>query len=192
VKKILITVMTLALVAVLGVGGAFAVFSDTETSEDNTFTAGTLDLKVDDADDPGVTTKITIDNMKPGDTGSVDIEVKNDGTIDGVADLHIKNLVNAENVVTEPEVGASGEDGTEPGELGAYLLVTITYAGGPAADPVVNVPLNDLDCQNKILGDLLAGETKTITISWELPSATGNCVQSDSCTFDIEFSLDQK
>jgi predicted ribosomally synthesized peptide with SipW-like signal peptide len=44
VKKILIGVMSLVVVLGLVGGGAFAVFSDTETSTGNTFTAGTLDL----------------------------------------------------------------------------------------------------------------------------------------------------
>lgn len=46
-KRILFSLM--AVVLCLGLmGGAFAYFSDVETSEDNTFTAGTIDLAVND------------------------------------------------------------------------------------------------------------------------------------------------
>ena len=56
-KKILFSVMTMVLVVGLVGGGAFALFSDTETSTGNVFQAGTLDLHFDiDEVDPIVRT----------------------------------------------------------------------------------------------------------------------------------------
>ena len=49
-KKILLSVLTIALVAVVAAGATQALFSDTEESTGNTFTAGTLDLKVNGQD----------------------------------------------------------------------------------------------------------------------------------------------
>jgi predicted ribosomally synthesized peptide with SipW-like signal peptide len=46
-KKILLSVAVIAVVAAVVVGVTTAFFSDTETSTGNTFTAGSLDLKVD-------------------------------------------------------------------------------------------------------------------------------------------------
>src|SRR3989344_2808837 len=46
-SKILLSVASIAAVAALVIGATFAFFSDTETSTGNTFTAGELDLKVD-------------------------------------------------------------------------------------------------------------------------------------------------
>lgn len=46
-KKIIISLAIIAVVAVAVVGGTVAFFTDTETSTGNTFTAGTIDLKVD-------------------------------------------------------------------------------------------------------------------------------------------------
>jgi len=46
-KKILISLMAIVVVAGAAVWGTTAYFSDTETSRDNTFTAGAIDLKVD-------------------------------------------------------------------------------------------------------------------------------------------------
>jgi len=46
-KKILLSLAVLALVAVAGYAGTRAFFSDTEASVGNTFTAGAIDLKVD-------------------------------------------------------------------------------------------------------------------------------------------------
>jgi len=46
-KKIIISLSIIAAVAAIVVGATTAFFSDTETSSDNTFTAGAIDLKVD-------------------------------------------------------------------------------------------------------------------------------------------------
>jgi predicted ribosomally synthesized peptide with SipW-like signal peptide len=78
-KKLLFTIM--ACVLSLGlVGGAFAYFTDTETSSTNSFTAGTLTL-----DSAGIAsaTPIVISCMAPGDvTGEYVITIKNTGCID--------------------------------------------------------------------------------------------------------------
>jgi predicted ribosomally synthesized peptide with SipW-like signal peptide len=63
----------MAIVLVLGlVGvGAFAYFGDAETSTGNAFTAGTLDLKVSDANEgygDGVSATWTMSNTQQGDT----------------------------------------------------------------------------------------------------------------------------
>lgn len=46
-SKIALSLATVAAAAALIIGASVAFFSDTETSQDNTFTAGALDLKVD-------------------------------------------------------------------------------------------------------------------------------------------------
>ena len=46
-KQIIMSVSVIAAVAAVAVGGTMALFSDTETSNGNIFTAGSIDLKVD-------------------------------------------------------------------------------------------------------------------------------------------------
>jgi predicted ribosomally synthesized peptide with SipW-like signal peptide len=46
-KKIVISLSVIGVVAAIAIGGTVAYFSDTETSTGNTFTAGSLDLTVD-------------------------------------------------------------------------------------------------------------------------------------------------
>ena len=46
-KRILISLSVIAAVAILAIGGTIAYFSDTEVSAGNTFTAGALDIEVD-------------------------------------------------------------------------------------------------------------------------------------------------
>jgi predicted ribosomally synthesized peptide with SipW-like signal peptide len=51
-KKVIFSLLMVSLVgAAIGIG-TWAYFSDVETSTGNIFQAGTLDLKVDGADDP--------------------------------------------------------------------------------------------------------------------------------------------
>jgi len=73
-REALISVMCIALVAMTAGAGTLAYFSDTETSTGNTFTAGTMDLKVRDGDEldwgDGVTATWTLSDMKPGDSVS--------------------------------------------------------------------------------------------------------------------------
>lgn len=192
-KKIFVSLLMIGLIAMLISAGTYAYFSDTETSSGNTFTAGELDLKVDGKDDPNVGSYFTVGDVKPGDEGNVEIVLNNDGTIDGTADLHIKDVSNTEG--TNPE---SETDTTEPGDLGAVLLITIQYDANGDGDYddtgetiVTNESLNSLECQNKTLGALNASQSRNVKISWSLPAATGNDVQGDVVTFDIEFSLDQ-
>ncbi len=46
-KKIIISLSIIGAAAVIGIGATVALFSDTETSAGNIFTAGSIDLKVD-------------------------------------------------------------------------------------------------------------------------------------------------
>ena len=47
-KRILISLSVIGAVAAFAIGGTIAYFSDVETSTGNTFSAGTLDLKIRD------------------------------------------------------------------------------------------------------------------------------------------------
>jgi len=51
-RKILAAIVVIGLVGFALGWGTYSYFSDTETSSGNTFTAGTLDLKVDGRDGP--------------------------------------------------------------------------------------------------------------------------------------------
>lgn len=78
-KKILMSLLTIAIVGALITGGVMAYFTDTATSETNTFTAGVLSI-----DDSLVsqTTAIIIPNMAPGDvTGDYVVTIENNGNI---------------------------------------------------------------------------------------------------------------
>lgn len=178
-KKVLMATMALALVAALLGLGVYANWSDTETSKENYFQAGSLDLKVNGADDP-IGAVIEVKDVVPGDEGSVNVKLKNVGSLDGEAYLHIKNLVDDENGVYEPE---EPDDGTE-GELSG--VITIKINGNEVGK------LDEIECQKIKLGELEASQEMDVTISYKVDDQAGNNIMSDKCTFDIEFGLEQK
>ncbi len=132
-KKILISLITMAAVAGLIGGGAFAYFNDTETSSGNTFTAGTLDLKVDGKDDGTTVAHVTLSDMKPcADSGYYKWVLKNDGSLPGKLSVTFGAMTNNENGIIEPEIAAEAQPygyfGARPtlghptdGELGEFL-----------------------------------------------------------------------
>lgn len=74
-------VLGLGVVAVLGfTGNTFAFWTDSVSVAGTTFTAGTIDLKVNDSDAPAAVTTLTITNMVPGNTVAGLLTVKNAGT----------------------------------------------------------------------------------------------------------------
>jgi len=116
-KKILISLSVIAAVAAIAIGGTVAYFSDVETSTGNTFTAGSIDLKIDNTcylngkPVEGCTWGLTdltdqlffkFKDLKPGDWGedTVSMHVYNN---DAWACVTFKNLANDDNTCTEPE-----------------------------------------------------------------------------------------
>jgi len=109
-KKILISLITVAVVAGLVGGGAFAYFNDTETSSGNTFTTATLDLKVDGQDDGATVAHVTLSNMEPcDDSGYYKWVLKNDGSIPGKLSVTFGPMTDNENGVVEPEIAAEAQ-----------------------------------------------------------------------------------
>jgi predicted ribosomally synthesized peptide with SipW-like signal peptide len=224
-KRVVFSLMTLAVVLSVAGAGSLAVFNDTETSTGNTFIAGTLDLKVYSktngwtwVDDPHTPVVISsaywnsaigsiINNMKPGDEGTITVPIRNDGSVDGIAKLQLSNLVDFENGANEPECtaeggtwidgspgtciggGTVGDPGPGQGELSQVLDVVIRYGTVVKASGT----LYDLVAGGVIeLGDLNAGIVDVVTMEFSIDyNAVGNEIQSDSVDFDITFELVQ-
>jgi predicted ribosomally synthesized peptide with SipW-like signal peptide len=71
--------LTLILTAAV-VGGSFAIFSDNVASDDQEFTAGTVDITVDNQDE-FFTTDLDMPNMEAGDCSHQTVRVSNVGTL---------------------------------------------------------------------------------------------------------------
>src|SRR3989338_8690162 len=133
-KKILLSVtMLLFACGALALGSTGAFFSDTELSSGNTFSAGAIDLKIDNTSYyNGVATSttswtladLTIEkffnffDLKPGDIGEDTISLHVD-TNDAYLCADVTLTSNDDNGINEPE-GGDGDttDGAGEGELG--------------------------------------------------------------------------
>jgi predicted ribosomally synthesized peptide with SipW-like signal peptide len=126
-KKILLSLSMIALVAAVIAGATGAFFSDTETSTGNTFTAGAIDLGVDNHSyyngvlNEGTTWRVDYDlsdevprqffnflDLKPGDWGedTISLHVNNN---DSYLCADVTLTSNNDNSSTEPELDESGE-----------------------------------------------------------------------------------
>lgn len=137
-KKILLSIMTIALVSAVAVGATRAFFSDTETSVDNTFIAGEIDLQIDNTSyynlvqqalsydgDPltwtlsDLTNQVffDFDDVKPGDLAEDTVSVHVDDNDSWVC-ANVALTGDADNGINEPESAAGdATDGPAAGEL---------------------------------------------------------------------------
>ena len=98
-KKILYSAGLIVFVAALALGATGAFFSDTETSTGNTFTAGAIDLKIDNE-------SYAIDHNIPGFNNPQGNLVASENTSWGLADLTIQKFFN----FVDLKPGDLGED----------------------------------------------------------------------------------
>lgn len=198
--KIILSLVVIAAVSAIAVGGTVAYFSDTETSTGNTFTAGTLDLNVDGGNINVV--KFTVANTVPGASGTGTYTLNNVGSVNGYIDLESISVVDDDVSCTDPEADVEGAGcggtGAGTGELGANINVdlfidannngifdggdTTIFTGSTLSAIASNYPLNL---------PLNAGATTYITLNWNIPTGAGNIIQSDSTTLDMSFELGQ-
>jgi predicted ribosomally synthesized peptide with SipW-like signal peptide len=113
-KKILLSLLTVALVSSSAVGATQAYFSDTETSTGNTFAAGSLDLAVDENNGLN-TVKFTVANMRPGNQPKATYTLNNVGSLNGYLDLENISVSSNENGCLEPETDAGDANCDNPG-----------------------------------------------------------------------------
>ena len=150
-KGVLISVMCIALVAMLAGAGTLAYFSDTEKSTGNTFADGTFDLKIRDSNEDwsdGVTATWTLSNMKPGDTKYAWVELKNAGNIK--ADhLEITCSYSVTEEVLQTESDTDPNTDAHPDEMAKNMIIkSFTYEN----------TVCDIDCLTGY--DEVSGETR--------------------------------
>jgi spore coat-associated protein N len=198
-KKILIALMSIIITIGLVGLGTYAVFSDEDTSEDNTFAAGTLQLSVEGESEANES--YTWENIKPGESAGWEgvtspwrlglyWEVKNTGTLDGILTVSVEDIVD------------EYWDGTgDPGDLSSLNRI-VAGSGDPKLStqlrPQVRVngvwktESSGLHNLNPFTIDLDAGETVTIAIAWGFQENAGNEYQGAKSTVDFNFSIEQK
>jgi predicted ribosomally synthesized peptide with SipW-like signal peptide len=138
-KQILFSLAVIGVTSALAVGGSGAFFSDAETSTGNTFTAGTIDLKIDNSSwyngvfQPDLSWGLSdlagklffnFKDLKPGDWSEDTVSLHVDNNDSWVC-ANVKLTKNDDNGTNEPEL-AAGDTQDDPannwdGELAREL-----------------------------------------------------------------------
>jgi predicted ribosomally synthesized peptide with SipW-like signal peptide len=126
-KNRLVILASLAIIAALVGIGAFGWFTDVETSNANTFSAGSLDLTLDEKNGVNVI-KWTIGPMVPGNQPKAfgTFTLTNDGTIAGYLDMENISVTSQENDLIDPESDA-GDNSDLEGELEDVLNLELFH-----------------------------------------------------------------
>lgn len=197
-RKIILSVSIIAAVAAIVFGITTAFFSDTEQSTGNTFTAGTLNLKIG-SEDP-TTWSYSAGDIKPGDEDIEFVSIQNTGSIDGYLQITFANLLDDDVSCNEPEGEAEGGDCGTDGELAENLdiLIYIDENSDEDFDLGGDVLVYQGKAKGILQGDLFnyplpAGTLKQdeFVLERKLDASVGNIVQTDSVQFDIVFELTQ-
>lgn len=195
-SKVLMSLVGVAVSASLVIGGALASFSDYGTSNNNVFTAGTLDLTVDGQENHDV--KFNVQNMVPGNQPKDTYTLKNVGSTNGYLNLTNISVVNNENGITPPEALA-GDITADVGELGDVvnlrLFIDNDGDGWIDADDDVfyNGKVSAVPTSFKLNKQMISGsQVKIVALFdwWDTPD--DNKAQNDSLNLNMRFDLTQK
>jgi spore coat-associated protein N len=208
-----LAIVAAAILAMAGVG-TWAYFSDTEQSTANTFTAGTLNLKLSDSDQTdqdGVSATFGASNRAPGDVIPLGtITLKNTGTIaadhvdikftcsdtpyslaaqvqtdTGDADIDLS---------TKLEVTSLSYNGTDllvkDGD-GYFVDTQIGLADGNGDGRLMMSELNNTILKGKAAPAANGASTISLTIGLTIRLDANNGIQGDQVTITITFGLFQ-
>lgn len=195
-RRRLLLLLAVFVLAVVGAGvGTFALGGDDEPASapapSPATPTETTNISLSMADRATV---LRVDNVTPGESGTERLTLRNDGSDDGVLRIAAVTLTQRENGITGPE--AEVDDSPERGELASQFLVELSMVR-PDGETVGlfgtgdgSRPLSAVATQNSSGWVSMAGESAaTLELSWRLPDATGNEVQSDSLVLDTTFQL---
>jgi len=207
-KKILMSLFTIAIVGTLIGGGVIAFFSDVEEAP-GTFTAGTIDIAID-GENPW-SAEFAIVQAKPCQTWYQEFEITNVGNNPCVVWKHLKAFVTGGGIAVYPNNGpatcsSEPEWQVDPKDtinnIDDWILYdlyseVIEPAAGGGTDQwhqtlfTENVTIGSIECVYVPLGSIPAGGKMKVIQSYHLKAETGNEYQGDTLSFTIEFYAQQ-
>jgi predicted ribosomally synthesized peptide with SipW-like signal peptide len=182
---------TIGIASAAAGAGTVAYFSDTETSSNNSVTAGTLDLTAEGSS--GGSFNMAVDGLAPGETKELGyVQVRNSGSVDGYLDINITNIDDQENGVVDPE--PPGDSGPV-GELSQYLSFEVYRDNTPGNGTrnnnqnILSGPL--VTGANEINTPMPAGTEIRLWFDVTMDSSATNHAQSDRTLITGEAELAQ-
>lgn len=196
-KRVLLSLLIIAVTAVIAVSASVAFFTAKRTATTNKFTVGTLDLNVMGTSQ--VNEPFVLENL--GAEGNISGEktwtVKNTGTLPGKFLFRLQNLENQENACNDPEKEAEPNcEANNEGELGGKVTLKVSLDGVEKASSTLAADqVATIGEQWNTLPEFIftANSEHTVKVEWSLDENDyGNEIQSDSLSFDANFRLIQK
>ncbi len=185
-RRIIISSLSVITALSLMTGATFAFFTDTASSQGNSFTSGNADLQLaqDNAGTAGTfgnnTTGPVLTNLFPGFTGKFAFWVRNNSTAN--VPLAIK----------------ADLSGTPVGELADNLYISWTCDVDGNNSLVGETPTTEFTVNQWISG----GDTALITLNQNvqrycemnarIPDTAGNDIQGDSAVFNADYNATQQ
>ncbi|MDP2741324.1 MAG: TasA family protein [bacterium] len=202
-KKIIVSLFTIAIVASVVVGATRAYFSDTEVSSNNIIQTGTVDIDIDGQN--FWTGKFDWENIEPGDTKVITFAIHNVGTYPIKLWKIIKNLTTEENGIVEPEQDwySTNNGGQSKNDIDTAIVYEMSVGGQIAIEKEAGITLDkikdyymglvklDPGASSAYNGILNPGGSVTVVQRYHFKEGTDNWAQSDKMTFDIEILAQQ-
>ncbi len=212
-KKIIgLSIAALLIIGLVG-GATWALFSDTETSANNTLIAGTLDLNINGGNTAVAT--FSASNVKPGDNNDLNQAAAssillNKGTLPGKLSMTavVTGLAGLPPVPADADLGIPtntlkdvatvalyiDKDGSGTWNAGDIGLKsdgsTYVWAVGT---PLSQVAMSAYDGKSwpTIIANMATAESDKFAVNWEVPTTATNAIQGGSATMTFTFVLAQ-
>lgn len=177
------SILIITILAVATISFSSAYFSDTETSSGNVLSAGSIDLKINDLDNPPAI--VSFNDLKPGDNHVVPKKLR---VVDNDAHvwMHIVSYQSSQGIQTEPETVE--ESGTPKHDIENYIYYDLGFVG---SDEIISlgdeVRFPDAVSCWVPLGQLTGGTEYTLNQSFHFDADVTNWAQGDELAFTEEF-----
>lgn len=198
-KKVYLSLLTIGVTLTLVVGATLALFSDTETSTGNTFSAGTIDISVDGHNPWDNVGYFTIADMKPSEVHYKEVTLKNVGS--NPADIWKKIYDIAYDGGAHPESEESEDPGNDINDIGSVIRYDIYLNTQDFIKEADGYVLDEgthqlpgtfhVDSRYIYLGRLEPGATMAVKQSYHMDLSTSNWAQGDTMGFKVEFYAQQ-
>lgn len=202
-RKIIFSFLIISVIAVLAIGGTMAFFSDNETSRGNTYSAGTVEISIND--ELHWTKNFTWTNFEPGDSAEFTMIIKNEGENPVKLWQLLKCLTTDENGVVEPEQSwyDTENSGQPKNDIDSVLVYEMFIDGqmviakeagitmDKAKDHYLGLIKLDPGAGTTNNGILAVGDSITVVQKYYFPFDTTNWAQSDKLNFTLELEARQ-
>ena len=190
--KLTASLLLVGVLAVFASAGSYAWFSDTETSNGNTFTSGIINISVDGQDSWTRSYAVTLSggntNLNPSQVGRVGYPIQNIGNNPTDVWKRIVGISTVENGITEPEGAYYSANGGPKNDINNHMDYDLRWGGAWLIPPASREPVPNIEDHWIYLGQLNPGQTLWVNQGFHLNNDNDdtNWAQSDRMTFTDE------